>query len=154
MNRVVTAMICIIVITAAIFTALILVNYNKSNSGQPTQITELSQTNDLITDECTEEYEQIQSAQTLQANSDEQKISPNCTIKLQKYYTKCGHTTNEYIDLDTDLINKGETELQEKYPNWQIEKYTPTEIILTKTFQGECRTTLQYNSKRWKNSSK
>ena len=36
---------------------------------------------------------------SLETNSNEEKISPNCLVILKRHYDKCGHTTNEYIDI-------------------------------------------------------
>ena len=75
---------------------------------------------------------------SLETNSNEEKISPNCLVILKRHYDKCGHTTNEYIDIQENLVNKTQDELEEKYPNWEVEKFSPGEIILYKEYTGIC----------------
>ena len=75
---------------------------------------------------------------SLETNSNEEKISPNCLIILKRHYDKCGHTTNEYIDIQENLVNETQDELEEKYPNWEVEKFSSGEIILYKEYTGMC----------------
>lgn len=75
---------------------------------------------------------------SLETNSNEEKISPNCLVILKRHYDKCGHTTNEYIDIQENLVNKTQDELEEKYPNWEVEKFSSGEIILYKEYTGIC----------------
>lgn len=137
MNKVIVTMICIIVIVGAIFTAMLVGNYGNKNNVKE-EIIKVGDVNEDIIDECTEEYNEIISDEILQANSEEEKISPNCVISLKKYYSKCGHTISEFIELPSDLVNKNESDLKEKYESWKVEKYSSTEIILYKEFTGEC----------------
>lgn len=101
---------------------------------------EINKISEEIIDECTEEYEILekQAHLDLEANSGEEKISPNCQITLKRYYKECQHTINEYIDIPVNLVNKTQEELQEEYLNWEIKKYSSTEIILYREFESEC----------------
>ena len=73
-----------------------------------------------------------------EANSSEEKISPNCLLILKRYYAECEHTINEYISIPLSLVNKGQKDLEEEYKNWNIEKYSSTEIILYREFESTC----------------
>ena len=75
---------------------------------------------------------------SIETNSNEEKISPNCLVTLKRYYDKCGHTTKEYIDIQEDLVNKTQKELEEKYPNWKVEKFSSGEIVLYIEYTGIC----------------
>lgn len=102
---------------------------------------EVNKVSEKIEDECTEEYNELnnnENTDILETNSSEEKISPNCLITLKKHYNKCGHTTKEYVDVSSDLVNKTKNDLQNKYEGWEIEKFSPTEISLYKEFDGEC----------------
>lgn len=114
-------------------------NLNSTNSINNDDI--INNTDDIseqILDECTDEYNEIQAKSDIMANSSDEKISPNCKITLKKYYTKCEHTINEYIDIPQELINKTEKELIEKYPYFDVEKYSSTDIVLYKKVEGTC----------------
>lgn len=95
---------------------------------------------EAVTDECTEEWEEIEEEAQLEleANANEEKISPNCLITLKKFYKSCRHSLNEYITVSQELVNKTQSELQEVYKDWKIEKYSSTEIILYREYEGEC----------------
>ena len=88
-----------------------------------------------VTDECVEEYD---NNTTIETNYDKEKISPNCLFILKKYYKKCNHTINEYIEIPEEIINKTEDELKEEYEEWEIEKFSSNEVILYKEYEGDC----------------
>lgn len=134
MNKTIITMISIIVIMAAIITAVVVYKPKKSEVPQEIQI---EVADEEILDDCTDEYQEMQD-EMLQANSSEEKISPNCFITLKKLYKECGHTTSEYLEIPEELVNKTQENLKEKYENWNIEKFSDTEIILSKEEEGEC----------------
>lgn len=105
---------------------------NKNNIIQ----NEINIVSEKVTDDCTEEYQEVQ--EEVVANSQEEKISPNCLLILKKYYDECNHTINEYVDVPQDLVNGTEEDLKKEYPYWQIEKYSSNEIILYKEFNSNC----------------
>lgn len=132
MNKTIMVIIAIIVITGAIILG---VQICKPNKEQEDIITKVSDEN--ILDDCTEEYQEIQD-DMLQANSTEEKISPNCFITMKKTYNKCGHTTSEYVAIPKELVNKTEEDLKEKYEGWTIDKFSDTQIVMSKKEDGEC----------------
>lgn len=97
---------------------------------------------EAVTDECIEEWEEIDKEAQLEveanADADEEKISPNCLITLKKFYKSCRHSLNEYTTVSQELVNKTQSELQEVYKDWKIERYSSTEIILYREYEGEC----------------
>lgn len=132
MNKTIMTIIAIIVIIGAI---IIGVQICKPNKEQEDIITKVS--DEKIEDDCTDEYQEIQE-EMLQANSIEEKISPNCFITMKKTYNKCGHTTSEYIAIPKELVNKTKEDLEEKYIGWTIDKFSDTQIVISKEEEGEC----------------
>lgn len=132
MNKTIMSIIAIIVIIGAI---IIEVQICKPNKEQEDIITKVS--DEKIEDDCTDEYQEIQE-EMLQANSTEEKISPNCFITMKKTYNKCGHTTSEYIAIPKELVNKTKEDLKEKYAGWTIDKFSDTQIVISKKEEGEC----------------
>lgn len=129
--------IIILGITLGIY--LFVSNQNKKIASENIIENKLNEVSEKVTDECIEEWNELQEGTNIiETNSNEEKISPNCLVTLKKYYTKCGHTTNEYIDIPEELVNKTKEELQNKYQDWEIEKYTSTEIVLYREYNGEC----------------
>lgn len=127
-------MLSIIVIIMAIIVAVAIYKPKENDESQEI-ITKVA--DEEILDDCTDEYQETQN-EMLQANSSEEKISPNCFITLKKSYEKCGHTKSEYMEIPEELVNKTKEDLKEKYKNWNIENYSDTEIILSKEEEGEC----------------
>lgn len=135
MNKTLTTIVCVIVVIGAMILAVVIYT-SKEDKESKKLATKIEQEN--IIDDCTEEYEYIQN-KVLQANSEDEKISPNCSIILKKHYKKCGHSTSEYLDIPEELVNKTKVDLQKAYDGWTIEKFSDTKIILSKEEEGECK---------------
>lgn len=71
-------------------------------------------------------------------NSKDEKISPNATLTLKRYYSNCSHTKEETTTISDELVNMNQQELEEEYKEWQIEKFTKTEVVLIKNEKGIC----------------
>lgn len=89
-----------------------------------------------IEDECTEEYEQMKNATAVSAT--EEKVSTNAQLILKKYYQKCEHTINEYVELPKELINMTEKEIQEEFPDWEVIGFEKGKVTLYKEFNDVC----------------
>lgn len=135
MNKIIITMICILVVLGGIISAILIFEPETKNNNEEI-VTEIAQ--EEILDECTDEYKQMQEQDILKANAAEEKISPNCFITEKICYKKCGHTTTQYIETSKDLVNKTKQELQEKYPDYEIETFESNNIILYKEKEGEC----------------
>lgn len=127
------------IIIIGIISGLAIYSQNKSSKNNIIE-NEINEVSEKITDECTEEYEEIeeQARLELETNSSEEKISPNCLLTLKRYYNECQHTINEYIDISESLVNGTEEDLKKEYPNWEIQKYSSNEIVLYKEFDSNC----------------
>ena len=133
----------IILVVAIIIIGIIsgLAIYNKNEKSQNNIIeNEINKISEKVTDECTEEYEELerQAKLDIETNSSEEKISPNCLITLKRYYNECQHTINEYIDVPQNLVNGTQEDLEKEYPNWEIQKYSSNEIILYREIDSNC----------------
>lgn len=133
----------IILILAIIIIGIIagLAIYNKNEKSKNNVIqNEINTVSEKVTDECTEEYEELeeQAKLEIETNSSEEKISPNCLITLKRYYNECQHTINEYVDIPQNLVNGTQEDLEKEYPNWEIQKYSSNEIILYREFDSNC----------------
>lgn len=137
MNKVIVTIICIIAIIGAVFTAIIISRPDDNEIAENINVIEKVSDSEIL-DECTDEYEQMEKNNMLEANSEEEKVSPNCSFTINNYYRECGHTTSEYLDLPQDLVNNTKQEIQEKYGEYKIDKFASNEIILLKENEGEC----------------
>lgn len=101
---------------------------------------ELNEISEEIIDECTEEWEQLQEQAMLEveANSNEEKISPNCLLTLKRYYKQCSHIINEYTDIPQSLVNKTQEDLEIEYSNWEVREYSSTKVVLYREFDSDC----------------
>lgn len=107
---------------------------NKSDErGQSISNTLVSE---VIEDECTDEYEQIQNATAVSMR--EEKVSANAILILKKYYKKCEHTINEYVELPKELVNMTKEEVQAQYPDWEVIGFETGKVTLYKEFEDEC----------------
>lgn len=134
MNKTIITLLSVIIIIIAIITGGIIYN-SRENEMAEEIITKVAEEN--IIDECTDEYERMQD-EIIETNSDNGKTSPNCFITFKKFYKKCGHETSQHLEVPEELVNKTQKELQEKYNGWDIEKFSDTEIILSKDEEGVC----------------
>ena len=89
-----------------------------------------------IEDECTDEYEEIQNLRTVSFT--EEKLASNAILILKKYYHKCEHTINEYVELPQEFVNMTEDEVQEHNPDWEVIGFEKGKLTLYKEFDDVC----------------
>lgn len=136
-EKVIVAIIAIIVLIGAIFTAIMIRN-NETSKENTTQ-EELIVSDEPVTDECTEEYKLAQqSEEAKEVNSSDEKISSNSELVLKKYYKECGHTINEYVEMLPELVNMTEEEVADKFQDWELIGFSSREVTLLKEFEGTC----------------
>ena len=92
---------------------------------------------ELIEDECTEEYKEEQEKATTVSTAEE-KIATNSQLILKKYYAKCEHTINEYVEMPEELVNMTEEEVKLQYPDWEVIGFEPNKVTLYKEFDDVC----------------
>lgn len=74
----------------------------------------------------------------IQTSRIEEKVSPDATLIIKKYYKSCGHTTKDYATVPEEIVNKSENEVKQLYSNWEIKGFSPDEIVLYKQLDGIC----------------
>ena len=112
------------------------VRKNEKSEAIPEKNTYISE---KIEDECTEEYKEEQAQQnTTAVSSTEEKVSANAELILKKYYSKCDHTINEYVELPQELVNLTKEEVQAKYPEWKVIGFEKGKVTLYKEFDDVC----------------
>lgn len=114
-------------------TGIYLYKINQIDNNQ----TEISET---IEDDCTAigELDEEELANLVKTNSEEEKTSPNCVITLKIYYQECQHLIETRQSIEEVDVNITETELKERFSNWEVQKFTPTEIVLYKEVPEFC----------------
>ena len=125
----------LIAICAGSITYLI-VRQNKKSENIPETNIYMSE---KIEDECTEKYKEEQEQQnTTAVSSTEEKVAANAILVLKKYYKKCDHTINEYVELPQELVNLTKEQVQEKYADWEVIGFEKGKITLYKEFDDVC----------------
>ncbi len=126
----------VLAICAGIATYFV-VRQNKKSETIPETNTYISE---KIEDECTEEYKEEEKANqnTTEVSSTEEKVAANAILILKKYYTKCDHTINEYVELPKELVNLTKEQVQEKYSDWEVIGFEKGKITLYKEFDDVC----------------
>lgn len=81
---------------------------------------------------------QIESQNAIETSSTQDTISPNAIIIKKTYYEACDHLIRKTEDIPEELVNKTQEDIELEFPDWKIEEYTPTQIILYKTDSGNC----------------
>lgn len=71
-------------------------------------------------------------------SSEEIKLSPNTIITFLKSYNGCGHIIKSIENIPPDMVNMSKIEFSNAYSDWEISKFTNSEVELTKTFNGNC----------------
>lgn len=94
----------------------------------------------IIEDECTEiaELEENGELDLVRTNSGGEKASPNCILTLKIYYNICGHLIEKKENIKETEVNMTEEELKNKFQEWEIQKFTSTEIVLYKEVNEFC----------------
>ena len=127
-----TIILIIIGITLGFLTGLYLYRINTINKSQK-QIAKKT-----IEDECTLELSNETVEDLIQANNQEEKISPNCVITLKVYYKVCEHLIETRKNIEEAEVNLTEEELKERFKDWEIQRFTSTEIVLYKEINEFC----------------
>ena len=125
-----------IVLTILIIIASYILFFNKEEISN--EITEdNTYISEIIEDECTEEYIKTRDLTTVSAT--EEKLASNAILILKKYYRKCEHTINEYVELPQELVNMTEEEVQAQYLDWEVIGFEKGKLTLYKEFDDLCQ---------------
>lgn len=126
--------IIIVGVLMGFLTGIYLYKINKIDKDEKDIIAE------TIEDECTaigqlddEGFEEF-----IKTNSEEEKTSPNCVITLKIYHEACEHLIETRQSIEEAEVNMTEEELKERFKDWEVQKFTPTEIVLYKEVEEFC----------------
>lgn len=133
-NRTMMIIVAILLVISTIYSIYAILSseneVEEENEGTETYVSK------VLEDECTEEYENIQNATTV--SSIEEKLAANALMVLKKYYRKCEHTINEYVELPQELVNMTQQEIQNEYPDWEVIGFESGKLTLYKELDDEC----------------
>lgn len=140
MNRVIVSLVCVLVVMCAIIAGLVIYENGPEAEVSDANGSNVQKVSEKVTDDCVDEYMEMQNSENIVDvnSSNDVKLSPNCSLIIKTYYDVCKHTTNQYLNLPEDLVNKNEEEFKEKYSDYNIDKFTENEVIISKNEKGEC----------------
>lgn len=95
---------------------------------------EISIGSEKVTDDCIDEFQE----EEIITSSAEQKLSPNAELIIQKHYTGCGHTINEYAEILPEMVNKNQKEIEEEYSQLTVQAFASQQLIIEKEEFGFC----------------
>ena len=133
MNRIIIILLIIVVIFAAMAMAVFIYMPEENNDAK-------IEVQNVAVENTINEVENVTENNTnmVETNANEERISPNAFITFKQTYKKCGHTTSEFVEVPQEFVNLSENELKERYTDWTVEKFTDTDIILSKEVEGSC----------------
>ena len=133
MNRIIIILLIIVVIVAAMAMAVFIYMPEENNDAK-------IEVQNVAVENTINEVENVTENNTnmVETNANEERISPNAFITFKQTYKKCGHTTSEFVEVPQEFVNLSENELKERYTDWTVEKFTDTDIILSKEVEGSC----------------
>ena len=134
-EKIIVAVIAILVVIGTIFTAMTIKAEEEQSQKQEERII----VSEKVTDECTEEYEKSMiDEEVTEASSSDEKLSANSAMILKKYFVVCEHTINEYAEIPPELVNLTQEEIIKQFPEWELIGFTPNEVVLFKEINGQC----------------
>jgi len=138
MKRAIIILSVALVIIISVCTAFLIKDLNKEEIEEKTDTKVSELTNEPVTDECVDEANNFEEIEIEETNSNEEKTSPNCKLTMKRYYNECGHSIEEYTDLNNELVNKTKDEIQQVYSAWTIDKFSNDDIIISRSFDSQC----------------
>lgn len=134
MRKYIIIAIIVIGIILGFLTGVYLYKINQTNNNKEVQIAQ------TVEDECTAlgELTDQELESLITTSGEEEKSSPNCVITLKVYYNKCEHLIESKQKIEDTEVNLTEEELKERFSDWEIQKFTPTEIVLYKELDEFC----------------
>lgn len=133
MNKVIITILAILVVIGAMITAVVIYMPDEKNEAKV-------EIQNVAVENTTEKEENVieNTTNMVETNSSEERISPNAFITFKQTYNGCRHTTSEFVEVPQEFVNLSEDELKERYKDWTVEKFTDTDIVLSKEVDGSC----------------
>ena len=133
MNKIIIILLSIIVIIASIITAVVIYNGEDEEQAKVSIKNIEENTTNTLNNSINSDNQNV-----IETNVKEVRISPNAFITFKETYEGCGHTKVDFVEVPEDFVNLSKEELKDKYSDWNIEKFTDTDIIISKDFEGSC----------------
>lgn len=133
MNKVILILVSIIIIIVSIITAVVIYNGEDEEQAKVSIKNIEENTTNTLNNTINSDNQNV-----IETNVKEVRISPNAFITFKETYEGCGHTKVDFVEVPEDFVNLSKEELKDKYSDWNIEKFTDTDIILSKDFKGSC----------------
>lgn len=133
MNKVILILISIIIIIVSIITAVVIYNGEDEEQAKVSIKNIEENTTNTLNNSINSDNQNV-----IETNVKEVRISPNAFITFKETYEGCGHTKVDFVEVPEDFVNLSKEELKDKYSDWNIEKFTDTDIIISKDFEGSC----------------
>lgn len=76
--------------------------------------------------------------QTLEASSEDEKLSPNARFAIKEYYDECGHFNFKYYQLPSEIVNMTRQEIEDHYDEYEVEEFENNNLVLSKEINGLC----------------
>lgn len=122
---------CIIGLIMGVVLAFLIEGRNNPKENEGLSEKKLAATNNV-------ENTSKNSINTIETSATENNISPNAIIIKKTYYKSCDHLIRKVEEIPEELVNKTEEDIKEQYKDWEIESYSPTQIVLYKSQNGNC----------------
>ena len=133
MNKFIIILLSVVVIIASIITAVVIYNGEDEEQAKVSIKNIEENTTNTLNNTINSDNQNV-----IETNVKEVRISPNAFITFKEIYEGCGHTKVDFVEVPQDFVNLSEDELKDKYSDWNIEKFTDTDIVLSKEFNGSC----------------
>ena len=75
---------------------------------------------------------------TVSTSSKNIKISHNSIVVKNTLYKICNHEIRQTEAIPVEFVNKEEKDIQQYYKDWEIKKYSPTEVVLYREKDEYC----------------
>lgn len=105
-------------------------NFNREETGENDIIANTAKIKNTINNTIENE--------TIEVSSKEEKTTPNTILVFKKYYKDCEHTISSMSNIEEKMINLTEEEIKERYPGWDVEKFSKQEVVLSKNLESFC----------------
>lgn len=80
----------------------------------------------------------VEEQNTVSTSSKNIKISHNSIVVKNTLYKICNHEIRQTEAIPVELVNKEEKDIQQYYKDWEIKKYSPTEVVLYREKDEYC----------------
>lgn len=123
------SIIAILLIISISSIILLIISYNNTKGSNMKSIDKFAEVEDDYISKDTE---------IITTSYSSTKVSPDAILSFNTYYKGCGHTIKEEKNAEEDIINKNEQDINEKYIEWDIRKFSADNIILYKEVNNVC----------------